>query len=102
MLQKRILHIITLIKSICSTIQKIYVTVIIEDRIRDELRSFITNIKTEFPEEQHNLLKRYLSFVISDPVSNGFKLKYIIRIRSTFSEGSKKIILEKVIYFEIN
>lgn len=70
--------------------------------IRDNIRGYISNINTTPPEEQHRLLKSYISFVIADPVSNGFKMKYVIKIPETFIAGTNNIILEKVLYFGIN
>lgn len=66
--------------------------------LNNKLKYFISNIKSETPEQQHNLLKELLVLVTANKLSGGFKLIYRLEIPSKLN-SDKEIVLEKTIYF---
>jgi Site-specific recombinases, DNA invertase Pin homologs len=70
--------------------------------VRESLRNFVIEIKTQRPEIQHELLKKYLNSVTKELSSDNFKLNYIISIPSYSLDGTLTKVLEKTIYFSLD
>lgn len=66
--------------------------------IRDKLRNFVQRIKIEPSDQQHRLLKEYVTEIVADQFTGGFKLACHIQIPDEFSEKAITV-LEKTIYF---
>jgi len=67
----------------------------------DKLRNFITRIKIEPPDIQHELLKEYLVTVAANKLSGGFKLKCQLKLPLETNE-TMQIVLEKSMYFGLD
>lgn len=67
--------------------------------LNSRLRHFVTNIKSETPEQQHNLLKQFLLYVTANKTSGGFKLVYHLNAPNTVS-NEEATVIEKTVYFD--
>ena len=67
--------------------------------LRDRIRYFISNLKSEAPEQQHLLLKEFVIVIIPNKLSGCYKLIYRLQVPSETFPGNE-IILEKTLYFD--
>lgn len=67
--------------------------------IRDKIKAFATKIKVAPPDEQHRLLKEYVTSIMADQFSGNYKLNIIIP--SPSDSGNTSLVLEKTIYFDL-
>jgi DNA invertase Pin-like site-specific DNA recombinase len=68
--------------------------------IRDKIKNFATKIKMAPPDEQHRLLKDYVTSIMADQFSGNYKLNMKIPFPSGATDTY--VVLEKTIYFGLD
>jgi len=69
--------------------------------IRDKLRDFVSRIKIEPPDQQHRLLQKYVTTIVADQFTAGYKLIYQVPLPNEI--GDKRLtIIEKTLYFSLD